>query len=352
MIKLASLLLEMIMEGSLTANSEKAINKIVNSPEGKAAGLENMKGKGRIANKGKIDPSQFLNIIKKVYPDTEVSSFGPKQGPNQSDAKPIKGSSKYHMFQFDTEDGEVKIVLAGGKKAGEQYEEDLYNAVKSVAGNNIEDIDNKTVVQLFKFLKINPENLKPEDVVSTGKQDTKRPLSLDKVENIGSKISDITIKYDGNIYYISLKNVSGAGFYNGGTVPFIVYEKDKKVIFDKSKYNDKEGDIPNTFETVSGVDIKKLSNLIGSGYGYGYYYAREKANGDLFMTSIMTEKDLEKFVGVLNNVQIKYPNKGAKALYIKVDTKSEILGDINYIIEVRNTSGLVLPLSLKMKSSK
>ena len=70
------------------------------------------------------------------------------------------------------------------------------------------------------------------------------------------------------------------------------------------------------------------------------------------MTSIMTEKDLEKFVGVLNNVQIKYPNKGAKALYIKVDTKSEILGDINYIIEVRNTSGLVLPLSLKMKSSK
>ena len=379
MIKLASLLLEMIMEGSLTANSEKAINKIVNSPEGKAAGLENMKGKGRIANKGKIDPSQFLNIIKKVYPDTEVSSFGPKQGPNQSDTKPIKGSSKYHMFQFDTEDGEVKIVLAGGKNAGEQYEEDLYNAVKSVAGNNIEDIDNKTVVQLFKFLKINPENLKPEDVVSTGKQDTKRPLSLDKVENIGSKISDITIKYDGNIYYISLKNVSGAGFYNGGTVPFIVYDKDKKVIFDKSKYNDKpiikdifelfkvnsdrvaqglneyvdkEGDIPNTFETVSGVDIKKLSNLIGSGYGYGYYYAREKANGDLFMTSIMTEKDLEKFVGVLNNVQIKYPNKGAKALYIKVDTKSEILGDINYIIEVRNTSGLVLPLSLKMKSSK
>ena len=113
MIKLASLLLEMIMEGSLTANSEKAINKIVNSPEGKAVGLENMKGKGRIANKGKIDPSQFLNIIKKVYPDTEVSSFGPKQGPNQSDAKPIKGSSKYHMFQFDTEDGEVKIVLAG-----------------------------------------------------------------------------------------------------------------------------------------------------------------------------------------------------------------------------------------------
>ena len=119
-----------------------------------------------------------------------------------------------------------------------------------------------------------------------------------------------------------------------------------------NEYVDKEGDIPNTFETVSGVDIKKLSNLIGSGYGYGYYYAREKANGDLFMTSIMTEKDLEKFVGVLNNVQIKYPNKGAKALYIKVDTKSEILGDINYIIEVRNTSGLVLPLSLKMKSSK
>jgi hypothetical protein len=369
----------MITEGSLTSNSEKAIRQIVASPEGKAAGLENMGTKGRIANKGKIDPSQFLDILKKVFPDAKISEFGPRQGPNQPDSKPIKGSSKYYMYQFDTEDGEVRILLAGGKNAGEQYEEDLYKAVKSSAGSSIDEIENKTVKQLFNYLKIDPTELKPEDVISTGKQDTKRSLSLDKVENIGSKISDITIKYKGKEYFISLKNISGSGFYNGGIVPFIVYDKDKKVIFDRSRYNDKpmiknifelfkidpdkvaqglneyinkEGDIPNTYETVSGVDIKKLSNLIGSGYGYGYYYAREKSNGDLFMTSILTEKDLEKFIGTLSDVQVKYPNKEAKALYIKVSTNSEILGEINYIIAMRNITGSILPLTLKMTAGK
>ena len=379
MIKLTSLLLEMIMEGSLIANSEKAISKIADSPEGKAAGLENMKGKGRIANKGKIDPSQFLNIIKKVYPDTEVSSFGPKQGPNQPDTKPIKGSSKFYMFQFDTEDGEVRIVLAGGMNAGEQYEDDFFNSVKAAAGSSIDDIENKAVKQLFQKLNIDPSKLTADDVTSTGRKDTKRPVSLDKVDNVGSKISDITIKYDGKEYYISLKNITGSGFYNGGTIPFIVYDKDKKVIFDKTKYNDipiikdifelfqidsdkvaqglneyitQEGDMPNTWETIPNVDIKKLSNLIGSGYGYGYYYAREKSNGDLFVTSIMSEADLEKFIGTLSSVRIKYPNKSTKSLEIKIDTKSEILGDINYNIQIRNSGGLVLPLSLKMKTSK
>lgn len=369
----------MIMEGALTTNSASAINKIADSPEGKAAGLEKMKSKSRIANKQKIDPSQFTDIIKKVFPDAEVSVYGPKQGPNQPDSKPIKGSSKYNMFQFETEDGEVRIVLAGGMNAGEQYEDDFFNLVKASAGSSINDIEDKTVKQLFQKLNIDPSKLTTDDVISTGKEDTKRPISLDKVENVGSKISDVTIKYDGKEYYISLKNITGSGFYNGGIVPFIVYDKDKKVIFDKSKYDikpitkdifelfqidsdkvaqglneyiTKEGDMPNTWETISNVDIKKLSNLIGSGYGYGYYYAREKSNGDLFVTSITTEADLEKFIGTLSSVRVKYPNKATKSLEIKIDTKSEILGDINYNIQIRNAGGLVLPLSLKMKTSK
>lgn len=379
MIKLKALLIEMIMEGALTTNSASAINKIADSPEGKAAGLEKMKSKSRIANKQKIDPSQFTDIIKKVFPDAEVSVYGPKQGPNQPDSKPIKGSSKYNMFQFETEDGEVRIVLAGGMNVGEQYEDDFFNLVKASAGSSINDIENKAVKQLFQKLNIDPSKLTANDVISTGKEDTKRPISLDKVENVGSKISDVTIKYDGKEYYISLKNITGSGFYNGGIIPFIVYDKDKKVIFDKSKYDirpitkdifelfqidsDKvaqglneyitqEGDMPNTWETIPNVDIKKLSNLIGSGYGYGYYYAREKSNGDLFVTSIMTEADLEKFIGTLSSVKVKYPNKATKSLEIKIDTKSEILGDINYNIQIRNTGGLVLPLSLKMKTSK
>ena len=379
MIKLKSLLIEMIMEGSLTSNTTKAISKILDSPEGKAAGLTPMSTKGRIANPEKIDSNQFLDIVNKVFPNTDVSLFGPLQGPNQADSKPIKGSSKYSMVQFTTDDGEVRIVLAGGKNEGEQYEDDLFNAAKSSAGKSIDEIENKAIQQLFQYLKINPEELKPEDIISTGKKDTKRPISLDKVENIGSKISDITIKYGGKEYYISLKNIKGSGFFNGGIIPFIVYDKDKKVVFDKSKYNiipiikdifelfnvdsdkvaqglneyiAKEGEIPNTWESISGVDLKKLYNLIGSGYGYGYYYAREKSDGNLFITSIMTEKELEKFIGTLSNPQIKYPNKNAKILYIKVDAKSELLGDISYNINIRNASGLVLPLSLKMKSSK
>jgi hypothetical protein len=48
---------------------------------------------------------------------------------------------------------------------------------------------------------------------------------------------------------------------------------------------------------------------------------------------------------------IKYPNTETKTLTLKLVADSPILGTVNYLIEIRNTKGGLLPLDLKMKTT-
>jgi hypothetical protein len=353
-------------EGSVKQNTVKAIQAIISSRLGKQHNFKPQTDWARLGNMDKISPDQFLEIIKDTFNNPKVTVLKPKEG--------INDSSKFNMYLFDTSEGSVKIILSGGANLGEKYESNFYDKIKSSASTPLEDITDPDLRELYTKIGIDPKNITPEQVIQTGNTDTKRPISFDGPQNKGKIISDITILPD---TYLSIKNVSGGGFYNGGTVPFIV-SKNSEVVYDSSRFNDKptiaklfetfnidpekvaqglneyvakEGSIPNAFESTNVSNPDDLKKFIASGYDYGYWYVREKEKG-LFIYDNRTEDDVYRFVGDIKNASIKYPNAATKTLTVKLTADSPVLGAVNYLIEIRDTQGKgILPLSLKIRTA-
>jgi len=367
-----------LREGTKAANTRKAIETIANSEDGKSSGLTKMADTYRIGNANKIDKDKFLEIINSVFNSPKVKVYGPKEGPNSS--------SKYNMFEFDLEgEGQVQIVLAGGANEGEKYEQDLLAKLKASAGKPMNDIEYDDVTQIFTTLGIDPSSITSEDINFAGAADTKRQLSFEGPQPIGKTISDITINTSKGDYYLSIKNVGGSAIYNGGNLPFIVMDKDGKVVFDKAKYSDnplfqkifdilgvdsqriadglndyinKTGNSSN-WETAQIKDLNAIKNLLASSFGYGYWYIREKKGNKLFIHHISTVEDAYDMIGDLNpnSVKIKYPSSSTKVLEVKIETDSKILeggprAPLIYQIVARNASGGVIPLRMNIRTNK
>ena len=353
-------------EGSMKQNTVKAIQAIISSELGKKHNFKIQSDWFRLGNMDKIPSDQFLAIIKDTFSNPQVTILKPKEGENPS--------SKYNMYLFDIPEGPVKIILSGGANQGEKYESNFYSKIKSSAGTPLEDITDPDLRELYTKIGIDPEDITPEQVIQTGNTDTTRPIGFNGPENKGKTISDITILPD---TYLSIKNISGGGFYNGGTVPFIVF-KDGKVVYDPSKFSlkptiaklfeifnidsekvaqglneyiTKENSIPNAYEQTNISNPDELKKFIASGYDYGYWYIREKEKG-LFVYDNRTEDDVYRFVGDIKNASIKYPNAATKTLTVKLTANSPVLGAVDYLIEIRDTQGKgILPLSLKIRTA-
>ncbi len=113
-----------ILEIGKTQKHIIAKDKIVNSPEGKKAGLVPMAKTAiyRIGNRNKISSDEFIEVIKSVYPETEVEVLAKGVGDNKS--------GTFNMFKFTTEEGDVSFYLAGGGNEGEKYEQNFVEAAK------------------------------------------------------------------------------------------------------------------------------------------------------------------------------------------------------------------------------
>jgi hypothetical protein len=367
-----------LREGTRSSNSRKAIDAIVNSKEGKAVGLTKMANDSRIGNINKIDKDKFIEILNSLFNSPKIKIYSPKEGPNLS--------SKYNMFEFDLEDeGQVQITLAGGANEGEKYEKNLLGKLQSAAGESLDSIEDYETKQIFSTLGIDPSQLTSKDIYFAGASDTSRQLSFDGPQDLGEKISDIVITTPNKTYYLSIKNVGGSAIYNGGNLPFIVFDKEDKVIFDKSKFNDnplfadifntlnidsqriadglndyvnKTG-VPNNWESIDGVDLSKVKKLLASSFGYGYWYVREKPGGKLFIYHVATAEDAYKMVGELrpDSVKVKYPGPTTKVLEVRIETDSEVLEGgkttpLVYQIVARNASGKLLPLRMNIRTNK
>jgi hypothetical protein len=367
-----------LREGTRSSNSRKAIDAIVNSKEGKAVGLTKMANDSRIGNINKIDKDKFIEILNSLFNSPKIKIYSPKEGPNLS--------SKYNMFEFDLEDeGQVQITLAGGANEGEKYEKNLLGKLQSAAGESLDSIEDYETKQIFSTLGIDPSQLTSKDIYFAGASDTSRQLSFDGPQDLGEKISDIVITTPNKTYYLSIKNVGGSAIYNGGNLPFIVFDKEGKVIFDKSKFNDnplfadifdtlnidsqriadglnnyvnKTG-VPNNWESIDGVDLSKVKKLLASSFGYGYWYVREKSGGKLFIYHVATAEDAYKMVGELrpDSVKVKYPGPTTKVLEVRIETDSEVLEGgkttpLVYQIVARNASGKLLPLRMNIRTNK
>ena len=367
-----------LREGTKASNTRKAIEAIANSEAGKASGLTKMADTYRIGNPNKIDKDKFLEIINSVFNSPQVKIYAPKEGPNDS--------SKYNMFEFDLKgEGQVQIVLAGGANEGEKYEKNLLGKLQSAAGESLDSIEDYETKQIFSTLGIDPSQLTSKDIYFAGASDTSRQLSFDGPQNLGEKISDIVITTPNQTYYLSIKNVGGSAIYNGGNIPFIVFDKEGKVVFDKSKFNDNPlfADIfdtlnidsqriadglnnyvdqtgaSNNWESVNNVDLSKVRKLLASSFGYGYWYIREKPGGKLFIYHVATAEDAYKMVGELrpDSVKVKYPGPTTKVFEVRIETDSEVLEGgkkvpLVYQIVARNAAGNLLPMRMNIRTNK
>jgi len=349
------------VDSSVKKNTKAAIEFIVKNT---SKGFKTQSDDFRLGNPEKVSPEDVQQIFKELFTiDGDITIHGPRSGPNPS--------GKFDMYEFETEEfGPVRIVLSGGGNAGEKYEQDFVKKAQVAAGDPNDTLpdDLKT---LYDALGIDNSKLKESDIDFAGGKDTKRSLNLDGPKPIGSTISDLTIQYGGKEYYISLKNKQGSGIYSGANIPWI-YEKDGKIIYDSSKFDSSTGNgiifdmfnidsnklanglnnyINQTGDIESfqkaNIDIKKFKNLLGSSIGYGYYYVKESGKGQIKVTPLLTAEDALDFVGDIKEATIKYPDKKSKQVTIKVDTTNGM-----YIVAVRNTSGKVVPLSLRISKIK
>jgi hypothetical protein len=345
----------------------QAIDNIINSELGKKYNFKKQSIVYRLGNLDKISKDQFIDIINSVYDNPKIKIYTPDEPPNPS--------SKFNMFEFETPNGIANIILSGGANEGEKYEQNFVKILKSIVGTSLENVDDEDIKTLFDTIKIDPSTLSPNDIKFAGASETNRSLSFEGPQNIGNKIADIIISPN---IYLSVKNKDGSGIYSGGNIPFIVKDEEGNAKYDASKLNNnliiKElfsdlninpekivqginnyindiDDNSNEYETLSGIDTSKLKKLLASAYGFGYYYIREK-NKKLFIYPILTAEDAYKLVGDIKEVQIKYANSETKSTVIKINIDSEILGPLEYIIQIRNAQKKVLPVSLRIKLSK
>jgi len=363
--KFDSLIYE-VSDSQVTKNTRKAIDYIIkNTNNGFKTQSNDPK---RLGNPNKIPSDDFKVIINQLLKPDDITIYGPRSGPNPS--------GKYDMYEFETDDfGLVRIILSGGGNAGEQYETEFYNVAKELAGEPNEALP-KNLQTLYKALDIDNSELTSDNIKSFRTGNTKRSLDPKGPQDVGKTISDLDIDYGGRTYYISLKNKQGSGIYSGANIPWI-YEKNGKIIYDPSKFdpssgngilfgmfnidskkiakglNDNINKIGKSadFQNID-IDTNKFKKLLASSLGYGYYYVREYGKGDVKVIPLLTAKDSLDAIGTIKNTQIKYPSIDTKQVTIKIDTDSKLFGPSQYVVAIRNTSGKILPLSLRISKTK
>jgi hypothetical protein len=365
--------------------TKQAKSDIIDDPGNANWGFEDMSNPRRIANRGKLDNEEFLNVLQGVFglDKSQIQVINPRQNPNPS--------SKFNMFIYLTPMGkEIQILLAGGGNAGDDYEELIAKKLQSyvgvAAGGSVTQDEVKTV---FDKLDIDPEMVK--EIVLTGKVDTSRAVNFDSgPDDVGKTVADITIRMETedeqqviDEHYISVKNKSGDTVYNGGNIPFIKLFNDR-VVLDVETYENTDhpskrwfqvfnvdpnrvatgmqeyvanalddGSVSEYTETGQWEDLqlgndnmRLILNAIASTWGYGYWYLREKGT-DIIFEPILSAQDSYERVGEISSIRIKYPHKGAKALDLEIKTSSK-KGNYKYMASMRNSSGRFLPLSIKV----
>ena len=361
-------------EGTKVQNHKNAKEKIVNSPLGKKAGLTPMSTSAtyRIGNRNKISQDEFIEIIKSMYPETEIEVLTKGVGDNTS--------GKFSLYKFKTDEGDVSFYLAGGGNEGEKYEKSFIKNAQIGAGQPNSDLP-KNLQTLYKELGIDNTKLTKDNIKFDGATNTKRDLNFDGPENIGEIVSDMTIDYPGGKYFISLKNTKGSGVLSGKNVPFIVGKPNNKepevVVYDASKrevipnisklydmfgidpervaqgltdYINKEGE-EDSWSNVE-VDEKQFQNILASSFGYGYYYVKEIKGDDVKVVPILTAEQARGAAGEITSSVIKYAGPKTKITAVKIKTDSELFGPAEYLVASRNTQKGIVPLALRITKSK
>jgi hypothetical protein len=179
-------------EGSLNQNSKKAKDILFQKyPDT----FSQLALDTRIGNKAKISEDDFIKIIQDTF-NVTPEVFAPGSSENSQQSTPT-GSSKYNMFKFKTDEGEVTLILAGGPKAetSERQERSLIDTINSVEG--------------------------PKNLISANGAILKNVLSANKVESSDYRYepyADLQLEIEGRSepYLVSAKGSVAPSLAGGG----------------------------------------------------------------------------------------------------------------------------------------
>ena len=358
-----------LKEAPVRSANKNAVKTLVNAYPDK---FNSQSESNRISNLQKISPEEFIQLVKQTFDGTNVTVYSPGISPN---VKP-NGSSRYNMYEFNTPDGLVRLLLSGGQGSnkGNEFENSVFANLQANAGKVLEDIEDPITKQIYSTLEIDPSTLSPNDIEQTGNKDTKRPISFEGAKDRGKTIADIVITYKNKPYYLSIKNVKGSGLYNGGVVPGINFNTDKsKIVFNKSTsdsnefiskllktfgvdpqkivdglndYINKTGD-SSDFESVNG-DLENIGKLLGSSIDYGYYYIKEINPNEVKIIYIDSPDKAMALIGEPTGVKIKYPGSNTKQTTVRVPLEKSEIGARYIDVDIRNTSGGIDKPSIKI----
>ena len=329
--------------------------------------LETMGDDYRVANKGKIDSTKFIEYIKTAYPDAEVNVFPPKKSPNRS--------RSFNAFVFKVDGREVNLNLAGGATAnkGVAFEFQVVDDLNNYKNEINEFTHQNLVEEIIKEFDLTTDNFTVEAV---GGQNQKRSLiflstgpelTTPRDQSIAETLADLIIYKDSKPIYLSLKYNETLTFFNAGTKSRdedLVVFSDADIASGKISnprglallemlgidnelfcrvFNEYEEDGSGTnfqeYHRNETPDKEKLNRLMETGIGSGYYMVKgsDKGTFDFFL---IDDAYLKKAAEPTSGVFVQYGGTGgvAKRVNVKFTT-----GKYKITINIRNKQGGIAP---------
>jgi len=368
----------------MTAKNKKKSDKIEEVKVGKgkrtpmlpALIIKHSKGKLRYGGRKRGAFRIQLSDVKKPASPDEIKDIVKSAGvrvikiiePGLAGA----ASAKFHTYVMRFQKKEFATVFGCGQNRGHSFED----TVKTDLNNSLTAKKQKSD-SLFVLL-LNALKLKKQDIASITKASgahIRRPFST-KAENIGPIISDININLkNGQIIYVSLKNVNGFTLANVGykssfnavtgrdNLPYVTnasHPLDHFVLscgVDKNiaaiGLNDYIRNKPTTNvilnQPVFSYDADVITQYLSSAFGYGYWYIKlnQKTKGGFQIVNIPSKKAAESLVGKVTSVIVSYPcwteNYRSKQITIKIATTT-----MNCKVEIRSSKGQIVPDEIKI----
>ena len=293
----------------------------------------------RIANKTKMPSNDFEKIIKKDLKAKNIKVIPPNSNPNES--------SKFDMFQFDSEFGPVQIVLSGGASAnkGNAFEGSLTGDLNrfKVEGFTKDNQSQFTNLELTKEIVTELDLKKGKfEVKDTGRLNQKRPLvispqgpEITQKTTVAETVADIIIYKGKEPYYLSLKFGGTLTFFNSGITRILpaneiqsgeIKDISGKILLEAlgidnktfcAVFNSYAKGKPGQFQVKKGkVDIAKLQHLVKSGIGSGYYYVQGGKGSNLFFK--IDEKYTKEASKITSEPKVYYGGMDGKGKRVDV----------------------------------
>lgn len=201
---------------------------------------------------------------------------------------------------------------------------------------------------------------KPRPLQFSGRSVT---IQSAKMQDIGSTVTDVTVRGDNTPYYLSLKLGSTITLFNVGVKKYLtsadiengeIRNKQGQALLDlfgvdHQRYIDTFGkydasiktkNAPDYVNVTSRIDMRSLENFLATGIGYGYWFvhAKNAKPGAPIHYAFMDQTTAKNGIRPLS-VTVKYPSPGsAKRIDILIDTPM-----FEFKVNIRNKQGGVTP---------